>query len=189
MSGVGGSDIDSVYTCIMYMFVLSFYLFRVPAFSCRLQLNSGSPSGLWQPRWQSGAMLGAILFLVMAGEAPPVHTEESKLNSLAALELLVNWATLGMDISSVAAAAAEDGGSTMLHEAVAHGHTEAVEALLAAGASVDAKMSGTTAEGVLVTLRPLHVAAGKGDMGPLIALIAAGAYLDTTSHHGLTPLH
>ena len=77
----------------------------------------------------------------------------------------------------------------MLHEAVAHGHTEAVEALLAAGASVDAKMVGTSTDGVMVTLRPLHVAAGKGDMGPLIALIAAGADLDVTSYNGATPLH
>ena len=136
-------------------------------------------------------MLGAILFLVMAGGASALYGDAEDQKSLAALERMVKRAALGLDISSLAAAAAEEGGGTMLHEAVAYGHTEAVEALLAAGASVDAKMVGAATDlaEVMITLMPLHVAAGKGDMGPVRALIAAGADLDATTYNGATPLH
>ena len=182
-----------VHVCVVVLFISRAPAEAVPR--SRVQLSPTIEQ--WFTEWPVAAaftvaaevaMLGAILFLVMAGEASALDAEDE--NSLAALERMVKWAALGMDISSVAAAAADDGGGyTMLHEAVAYGHTEAVEALLAAGASVDAKMVGTSTDGVMVTLRPLHLAAGKGDMGPLRALIAAGADLDVTSYNGLTPLH
>ena len=132
-------------------------------------------------------MLGAILFLVMVGEVPlALDTDE---NSLAALDRMVKWAASGLDISSIAAAAAENTGSTMLHEAVVHEHTKAVQALVAAGASLEAKMAGLNEAGVMITLTPLQMAVGTGNVEVLRALIAAGASTDVTSYNRLTLLH
>ena len=128
------------------------------------------------------------MFLGVAGYASPLR--RTKHDSLVALELIVNWEKWGWDLSAIAAAATEDGGGTMLHEAVTHGHTEALEALVAAGASLEARMDEYSTAGVRFTLTPLHMAAAKGKVEPIRALIAAGANLEAiSSHYELTPLH
>ena len=69
-----------------------------------------------------------------------------------------------------------------------HGHTKAIEVMVAAGASLEARSVGITRQGDRYAATPLHLAAAKGDVGTIRALIAAGAYVEATDN-GLTPLH
>jgi ankyrin repeat protein len=82
----------------------------------------------------------------------------------------------GVDVS-----AADAEGVTALHFAAMRGSVEFVKALLAAGASPNAK---ATDEGVT----PLHVAAKRAPAGVIEALLAAGATLDAADDRGRTPL-
>ena len=73
-------------------------------------------------------------------------------------------------------------GATMLHLAVANGHTELVQALVDKGADVHIPaIQGTT---------PLHMAANNGHQNIMNILIKAGAWSDLCARdmHGLRPL-
>ncbi|CAL1144599.1 unnamed protein product [Cladocopium goreaui] len=74
----------------------------------------------------------------------------------------------------------KDGDGPLTYAAV-HGHLEVVEALLAAGASVEAKNH--NGEG------PLHLAAANCHLEVVEALLAAGASVDAKSNSGEQPLH
>ena len=77
--------------------------------------------------------------------------------------------------------AALHAGRTPLHYAAMHGRVGAVEALVAAGASMQARdlRSGYT---------PLHLAADAGQCEALTALVKLGAPLEEHSASGWTPL-
>ncbi|XP_066264218.1 probable serine/threonine-protein kinase pats1 [Branchiostoma lanceolatum] len=85
----------------------------------------------------------------------------------------------GVDVN-----AANDAGYTALHDAAQNGHTGTVQALLKAGATVDARtmqhMGNRT---------PLHLAAENGHTGPVQALLAAGADINARDIMKKTPLH
>ena len=70
---------------------------------------------------------------------------------------------------------------TPLHVAAAYGHVPAIEALLAAGANVNA----STDHGIM----PLHEAAFAGHPAAVRALLAAGARPNATTNLGEGPLH
>ena len=111
---------------------------------------------------------------------------------------------------------AEYGGyTTPLHGAAAQGDTEAVQALIAAGADIEARdehgqtpllVAVWAADHVAPTVRalleggantevkhegryPIHLAAGLGDTETVRALISAGAKAEAKADHGLTPVH
>jgi ankyrin repeat protein len=77
--------------------------------------------------------------------------------------------------------AADAEGATALHFAAMRGSLEFVKALLAAGASPNAK---AFSEGVT----PLHVAAKRAPAAVVEALLGAGATLDAADDRGRTPL-
>ena len=133
-------------------------------------------------------MLGAILVLVVAGQL--IDRTPQALDGLASLAAR-GWDISGNMATLDAAATMGRPGLTMLHQAAALGHTKAVEAMVAAGASVEAKLVSTNADGETYTSTPLHLAAGsaKGEVRTIRALIAAGASLEATSDNGLTSLH
>ena len=73
------------------------------------------------------------------------------------------------------------GGDNDLNEAAAEGQVEAIGALLAGGASLEARRHGLT---------PLHEAILQGQVEAVLALLAAGASHDKrTFAGGATPLH
>ena len=75
----------------------------------------------------------------------------------------------------------EEYGFTPLHWAAISGNAAAIEALLGAGAQVDARAE----DGVT----PLHWAAQNGDAAAVEALLDAGAEVDARDGDGQTPLH
>lgn len=82
------------------------------------------------------------------------------------------------------AVAADKYGLTSLHWASDRGHAEAIEALLASGADVNA------VEGRLFRRRPLHFAALSGSEAAVRALLAAdGVDVDAVDYRGSTALH
>ena len=71
--------------------------------------------------------------------------------------------------------------NTNIHTAAQKGHTETVQALIKAGAKIEAKDNqGKT---------PLHAAAAEGHTETALALIAANADINAKSCYGLKPLH
>jgi ankyrin repeat protein len=79
------------------------------------------------------------------------------------------------------ARAANDDGDTLLHRVAGEGRADLIEALIAAGAKVEA----TNDHGVT----PLHEAAEHGHAAAIEALIAAGANVDALDSSGGAPLH
>lgn len=79
-------------------------------------------------------------------------------------------------------AVAEDG-FTPLHLASFFGHADAVRALLARGAALEA-----VAENPM-RVRPLHSAAASGDLDVVRLLVGAGAEVDARQEGGFVPLH
>jgi len=76
---------------------------------------------------------------------------------------------------------ADSEGWTALHWAARQSNVAALQALLAAGAAVEAATNrGCT---------PLHLAAKKGHVLAVQALLAAGANIEATNNFGRTPLH
>lgn len=73
--------------------------------------------------------------------------------------------------------------STVLHEAVDSGHKQLVCDLLIAGACPNARHGGQ--EGYT----PLHLAASRGHLGALSALLAFGADIDALDNRGALPIH
>ena len=144
-------------------------------------------------------MLGAILYMVMSGGASALFSEEvdqTAAHVLRGLDYLVAEAAAGIDIRPTVLKMTrlqnpqEDKGMTVLHLAAAYDHPEAIEALVAAGASLEARMSGPLAStGQHNPLTPLKVAVGTGKLKALRALIAAGVDLEATSSDGATSLH
>ena len=74
------------------------------------------------------------------------------------------------------------GGATPLHVAAAVGNVEAIAALAAAGAKLEARGG----EGGFT---PMHVAMATGNAEAIEALLAAGAKLEARAVSGTTPLH
>lgn len=89
---------------------------------------------------------------------------------------------LTVDSAQASARAADD--FTALHLAAFFGHCDAVEVLLAAGASVSAEATNTFVRSV----QPLHSAAANGDLACCQALLQAGADVDARQGDGFTPL-
>src|ERR1035438_7582111 len=77
-------------------------------------------------------------------------------------------------------------GMTPLHWAAARGHKDVAELLLANGADVNAKNTGTT--GLNTGLTPLHYAAGSGHKDVAELLLANKADVNAKSDR-VTPLH
>jgi ankyrin repeat protein len=72
--------------------------------------------------------------------------------------------------------------TTNLHDAVEFGDVTEVRRLVAAGADVDEEWGEAR-------MRPLHVAAGEGQVEVLIVLVELGANTDAKDVNGTTPLH
>jgi ankyrin repeat protein len=114
---------------------------------------------------------------------PLLHTSAAATEGgLAVAALLSAAVDIGERAALVAVRCAEvDGGGTALHFAAACQNRGAVEALLAAGAPVDAADAlGCTA---------LHLAAQHGSAGVIAALLAGGAAADTRRCDGSSPRH
>jgi ankyrin repeat protein len=73
-------------------------------------------------------------------------------------------------------------GWTPLHLAAHFGHTEAIQALLDAGADVHAWSTNDLAN------QPLHAAVAGGNAGAVSLLLSRGADVNATQHGGWTPL-
>ena len=69
-----------------------------------------------------------------------------------------------------------------MHHAAGLGHCDAAEALLTAGASVDAKAAGGN------DVSPLHAAAAGGHADAAAVLVRHGASLEALDRNGHTPL-
>ena len=78
----------------------------------------------------------------------------------------------------------DEEGETPLFGAAYEGHTDAVIALLEAGAYVNA-----VGVGSFSSATPLHKAANEGHTDAVIALLKAGADVNATDEDGNTPLH
>jgi ankyrin repeat protein len=81
------------------------------------------------------------------------------------------------------AAARSPDGWTALHLAAHFGHTEAMQALLDAGAGVHARSANDLAN------HPLHAAVAGGNAGAVSLLLSRGADVNAIQHAGWTPLH
>lgn len=88
-----------------------------------------------------------------------------------------------LDEDPTRATARSTDGYTALHLAAFFGKAEAVRALLAAGARVDALTANEMAN------QPLHAAAAGRHIEICRLLVAAGAPVDVAEHGGYTPLH
>lgn len=146
----------------------------------------------------SSAPLAAAAAAARAGDAS--HFDALAPSALAALadgvdddgRSLLHSAALGCDPALLArllsacpsshVSLGDDEGWTPLHCAASAGRGAAVDALLAAGAPVDARTRGGGRT-------PLHYAASKGHADVVTALLAAGADPTLRDALGATPLH
>ena len=128
--------------------------------------------------------------LALAIAAMPAHAQTPDCGGWNTREffILKNEIATGADVERCLAqgystdARDEEYGATPLHQAAWHSDgVAAIEALLGAGAEVDARAeNGWT---------PLHVAARRANAAAIEALLDAGAEVDARDEDGETPLH
>src|SRR5215211_7926249 len=132
-----------------------------------------------------GPILGALYkgerdrAVELAAEAEPLNVfEAAALGDAASVEELLR------EDSELARAPSHDG-FTALHYAAFFGSPEAVRALVAAGADLEAR---STNQEFAPDATPLHSAVAAGRMDNAAALLEAGADPNARQHGGFTPL-
>ncbi|CAN0334585.1 unnamed protein product, partial [Scytosiphon promiscuus] len=129
--------------------------------------------------------------LLKAGADPNVRYGRSKeysplrlgIRNAVATRMLVKH---GADVKSV-----DDLGYTPLHWAAYGGKPAVIDALLEAGADVEARSSAVTLNKIhsFMALAPLHVAAFWNNLEAMALLLQNGASIHSADYDGLTPLH
>ena len=127
--------------------------------------------------WKAGTLYAVALFwaaTASTGAAPPSVADVARSGDLASVVTLLER---GADVN-----AAMGDGMTGLHWSAVSGNAEMAEALIGAGAKLEA----TTRIG---DHTPLHVATKAGRANVVKALVTAGANVNARTSTGATPLH
>lgn len=126
-----------------------------------------------------------VTFTVTTLELPSPEPQPALHRAAAAgdIEALVRILHSACDVDHL-----DEGGESALHLAAAEGHAEAVQVLLARGAShalVNGRANGTISAG----WRPIHCAAQGPSVEVVALLLTAGADLHAITQRHVTPLH
>lgn len=127
--------------------------------------------------------------LLKAGADPNVHDDDTDSPLYLARRNLAMTRVLlqhGADVKAV-----DMTGYTMLHRAGEDGHADVVEALVEAGANIEAESGLVTYDelGDFEALTPLHAAALQYNLDVMSALLRQGADANVIDSNGQTPLH
>lgn len=142
-------------------------------------LSSGNRRDEWVFA-EPGKLRASGVLTPGSGADPDLSGDPSGQRSRAELRDLLPDASPGLSDAEFARAAGESD-RTALHRAAERGRVDQIEALIAAGADVEATSEGGSTA--------LHAAALAGLLEPIELLIAAGADVNAPNAEGWTPLH